>query len=63
MALDREKIKDFWNSVLQAARTIRETVKEDGYIQVFSHLDADGLAAAGIIGKALFRCDAKFLLE
>lgn len=63
MALDGEKIKDFWDSVSQAARTIQETVKEDGYIQIFSHLDADGLAAAGIIGKALFRYDAKFRIR
>jgi RecJ-like exonuclease len=30
---------------------------------VFSHLDADGVAAAGIIGKALFRLDARFRIR
>ncbi|MDH5793573.1 MAG: DHH family phosphoesterase, partial [Candidatus Bathyarchaeota archaeon] len=47
----------------QAAKTILETVKEDGLIHVFSHLDADGVAAAGIIGKTLFRLDAKFRIR
>jgi RecJ-like exonuclease len=38
-------------------------VKEDGFVHVFSHLDADGVAAAGIIGKALFRLDARFRIR
>ncbi|MEM3626589.1 MAG: DHH family phosphoesterase [Candidatus Bathyarchaeia archaeon] len=37
-----------------------ESVKDDEFIHVFSHLDADGVAAAGIIGKALFRLGARF---
>ena len=52
--------KGFFNSAEKAAATILETVKQDGLIHVFSHLDADGVAAAGIIGKALFRQDARF---
>jgi single-stranded-DNA-specific exonuclease len=51
---------EFLNSCARAANLILETVKEDGFIHVFSHLDADGVAAAGIIGKALFRLDARF---
>ena len=60
MALDENKIADFLNSAAKAAETILETVKNDGLIYVFSHLDADGVAAGGIIGKALFRLDARF---
>jgi len=63
MALDEKKVTDFLDSVSQAAKTILETVKEDGLIHVFSHLDADGLAAAGIIGRALSRLDAKFRIR
>ncbi len=48
---------------MQAAKLILETVKEDGFIQVFSHLDADGVAAAGIVGKTLFRLDARFRIK
>jgi single-stranded-DNA-specific exonuclease len=60
MALEEKKVTDFLDSVSQAAETILKTVKEDGFIHVFSHLDADGIAAAGVIGKALSRLDAKF---
>jgi len=50
----------FLKSAAEAAKAILETVDKDGFIHVFSHLDADGIAAAGIIGKALFRLDARF---
>jgi RecJ-like exonuclease len=63
MALDENQITNFLDSTVQAAKTILETVKEDGLIHVFSHLDADGVAAAGIIGKTLFRLDAKFRIR
>jgi len=63
MTLDEKQITDFLDSVSQAAETILETVKENGVIHVFSHLDADGLAAAGIIGRALFRLEAKFRIR
>ena len=63
MALDDEKSKDFFDAASHAAESILETVKENGTIHVFSHYDADGLAAAGIIGKALCRLDAKFCIR
>jgi RecJ-like exonuclease len=63
MALDENQVTNFLDSAAQAAKTILETVKEDGLIHVFSHLDADGVAAAGIIGKTLFRLDAKFRIR
>ena len=63
MALDENLVTNFLDSTVQAAKTILETVKEDGLIHVFSHLDADGVAAAGIIGKTLFRLDAKFRIR
>ena len=47
----------------RAAKTISETAGQDGLIHVFSHLDADGIAAAGIMGKALLRLDAKFRIR
>lgn len=63
MALDENQIRGFIGAAENAARIILETVKEDGAIHVFSHLDADGIAAAGIIGKALSRLDAKFRIR
>jgi RecJ-like exonuclease len=63
MAAEETPIEGFLASTAQAAKTILETVEKDGFIHVFSHLDADGVAAAGIIGKALFRLDARFRIR
>src|SRR4030066_2520903 len=63
MTLDNTQINSFKASASQAAKTILETVEKDGFVQVFSHLDADGVAAAGIIGKALWRLDAQFRIK
>ena len=63
MALGENQVADFLDSTTQAAKTILETVKEERLIHVFSHLDADGVAAAGIIGKMLFKLDARFRIR
>jgi single-stranded-DNA-specific exonuclease len=63
MALNAEQITSFLDSAAKAAENIRQVVKEDGLVHVFSHLDADGVAAGGIIGKALYRLDAKFRIQ
>ncbi|MEM2567531.1 MAG: hypothetical protein QXH20_03560, partial [Candidatus Bathyarchaeia archaeon] len=61
--MDEKQTTRFFDSVLDAAKNILETAKEGGYIHVFSHLDADGVAAAGIVGKALYRLDARFRIR
>lgn len=63
MGLNEKQIAGFFESVSQAANAIVETVKENGFIHVFSHLDADGIAAAGIVGKALYRLEARFRIR
>jgi len=63
MVTEQTTVERFLASAAQAAKTIMETVEKDGFIHVFSHLDADGVAAAAIIGKALFRLDARFRLR
>jgi single-stranded-DNA-specific exonuclease len=63
MALDENNVASFLDSAARSAKEIVKTAQEDGLIQVFSHLDADGVAAAGIIGKALYRLDAKFRIR
>jgi len=63
MATEQTPVEKFLASTAQAAKAIVETVEKDGFIHVFSHLDADGVAAAAIIGKALFRLDARFRLR
>ena len=63
MAAKQESIDHFLESAKEASKTILETVHKDGFIHVFSHLDADGIAAAGVMGKTLFRLDAKFRIR
>ncbi|MCL1978201.1 MAG: DHH family phosphoesterase [Candidatus Bathyarchaeota archaeon] len=58
--VDQTQVDSFLSAVDKAAKMILETVKQDGFIDCFSHLDADGVAAAGIISKALYRLDARY---
>src|SRR4030066_2323659 len=60
MTTEKTATDAFLASAAQAAKTIQETTEKDGPIHIFSHLDADGKAAAGIISKALWRLDARF---
>jgi len=63
MAVQQTSIDRFLASAAEASKSILETAKKDGFIHVFSHLDADGVAAAGVIGKTLFRLNAKFRIR
>ena len=60
MAAQQTSIERFLASAAEASKVILETVQKDGFIHCFSHLDADGIAAAGVMGKTLYRLDAKF---
>ena len=60
---EQTPIERFLASAQKAAKMILETVEQDGLIHVFSHLDADGVSAAGVMGKALYRLDAKFRIR
>ena len=62
-AVSREQLDSLQNNAKQAADLIRKTVENGEFIHVVSHLDADGLAAAGIIGKALARLGAVFRIR
>jgi len=63
LSSEQKSIEKFLSSAFQAAETIKKAAETDGFIQVFSHLDADGIAAAGIIGKALSRLDCRFRIR
>jgi len=63
MAEEQASTERFLASAAQAAKVIAETVEKDEFIHIFSHLDADGVAAAGIMGKALFKLGARFRLR
>jgi single-stranded-DNA-specific exonuclease len=56
-------MENLLESASEAATLILKNVDEDKTIHVASHLDADGLAAAGILGRALFRLGATFRLR
>lgn len=59
----QSSVDSFLAQARVAAEVIHETAQKDGFISVFSHLDADGVAAAGVIGKALFRLGARFRIK
>ncbi|MEM3702796.1 MAG: DHH family phosphoesterase [Candidatus Bathyarchaeia archaeon] len=63
MGVNEKQTASFFESVSKAAEAILEAVKKGSFVHVYSHLDADGIAAAGIIGKALYRLDAKFRIR
>lgn len=63
MSVPEEKINALMKKSSEAAELISKRVREGGFIHVASHLDADGLAAAGIIGKALLRLEASFRIR
>lgn len=61
--VDQTQIQSFLSAADKAAKTILDVVQQDGFIDCFSHLDADGVAAAGIISKALYRLDARYRMR
>ena len=63
MAAGSGSIEGFLASAAEGAKQILKVVERDGFVHIFSHLDADGIAAAGIIGKALSRLDARYRIR
>ncbi len=60
MARGEDATKALIRDASEAANIISDSASEDRFMHVVSHLDADGLAAAGVMAKALWRIDAKF---
>ena len=54
------KIRDLLKETRKAAEIILEHIEKGNCISIFSHMDADGISAAGIMGVALSRAEAKF---
>lgn len=57
------RIDDFMDEAKRAADEILDTTSSGKKILVVSHMDADGISAAGIMGKALFRAGADFCVR
>jgi single-stranded-DNA-specific exonuclease len=63
MAAEHAQIGAILKETDKAAKNILEHAEKGGNILVVSHLDADGLAAAGILGAALTRIDVLFRIR
>ncbi len=62
-AVSKKQLDSLLDSAKQAADRILKAAENREFIHVVSHLDADGLGAAGIIGKALARLGAVFRIR
>jgi len=63
MSVSKQQIADLTKDASEAANLILEHIEKGNIIHLFSHIDADGLSAAGIMGKALLRAGGKFRLR
>ena len=63
MSVKKEHVEALLDVASKAARLILKYVEEEESIHVVSHFDADGLAAAGIIGTALARLGGKIRIR
>jgi len=63
MAANQGQTEDFLRETHKAAEHIREHVTKGQSVLVISHMDADGLSAAGIMGVALKRLGAPFRIR
>ena len=63
MSVEKKQIVSLQKNASEAAKLILEHAEKGDAIHLSSHIDADGISAAGIMGKALFRAGAKFRLR
>jgi len=63
MSVKKEHVEALLDVASKAARLILKYVEEEESIHVVSHFDADGLAAAGIIGASLARLGGKIRIR
>jgi len=64
MSIDKsQQLNELLESAHQAGKLIKEYAEEGKAIRIVSHLDADGLASAGILGKALSKMDSNFSIR
>ena len=63
MPVSKQQLADLTKDASEAANLIRDHVEKGDVIHLSSHIDADGLSAAGIMGKSLLRAGGKFRLR
>ncbi len=57
------KYEGFITKAKEVADEINEAIKNNDQIKIISHLDTDGITAAGIIGRAIYRAEASFHIQ
>ncbi|MEM1586876.1 MAG: DHH family phosphoesterase [Candidatus Bathyarchaeia archaeon] len=60
---DKDRVSEFINETKKASEEILKSIGKGMRIFLVSHLDADGISAAGILGKALLRAGATFSIR
>jgi single-stranded-DNA-specific exonuclease len=63
MPVSKQQIADLTKDASEAAYLILDHTEKGDIIHVSTHVDADGISAGGIMGKALLRAGAKFRLR
>ena len=63
MSVTKKQLASLTTDAVEAANLILDHIKKGNVIHISSHVDADGLSAAGIMGKALIRAGGKFRLR
>ncbi|MBT8172182.1 DHH family phosphoesterase, partial [Candidatus Bathyarchaeota archaeon] len=63
MSVSKQQIANLTKDASIAADVILNHVEKGDFIHLSSHVDADGISAGGIMGKALIRTGAKFRLR
>jgi len=63
LPVEKEQVDALLKDASEAASLILKYVEKGEVIQVASHIDADGLAAAAIIGKSLLRLGGTFRIR
>ena len=61
--MSKQQLADLTKDAAEASNLILDHVEKGDVIHLSSHVDADGLSAGGIMGKALLRAGAKFRLR
>jgi len=63
MSIKKEQIAALLNNASEAVNLILKHIETEEVIHITSHFDADGLAAAGIIGRSLTRSGGKIRIR
>jgi single-stranded-DNA-specific exonuclease len=58
-----DRIQNLIRKAEELSKYLKEIIRDEKLIEIFSHIDADGISAAGIIGKTLARENCPFQIR